>query len=443
MKTRQLLFFGFFILLQINMMGQLKITAELRARGELFNSYKYLADTTNETQYYVTQRTRLNFDYKKDFYELYISLQDVRAWGGEDMSSGTIVLGSSHGLDIYEASAKFNLSSKLSLKIGRQEYDFDDRRILCNRNWNQYGLSYDGLLLSYKTKRLLFMAQSGINSMQTKIIGDVTNKNNEYYDGSKGRMKTFNFIYLRKDFNDEFYVTGAAYLAGYQKVGSTSTVYGTGTYGLHLSYKNDFLEAKGNIFMQSGKNYEGKKITGAMMATAMAQYNGKKIIAGLGLDHYSGHNSSKSDFVYNNEIHTFNLMYGARFPFNGNMNMYMLMDKHTKNGGLDDLYGKIGYKFNKKHNLTATYHLFSTAEYVFKGLNGTTKEYYEKNLGSEIDLMYKYIINKEINIMAGGCYYFTTEATEAVKGVGAGTSGKPFYSYLMVTFKPNLYNQKD
>ena len=95
------LIFSFALMMQAN--AQFSITGEWRTRAEANNGYKYIPVEEDVTQYYVSQRTRLNLIYKSDSYDARLSLQDVRAWGGEDIYSGAGVWGYNHGLDIHEA----------------------------------------------------------------------------------------------------------------------------------------------------------------------------------------------------------------------------------------------------------------------------------------------------------------------------------------------------
>ncbi|MCF8301940.1 MAG: alginate export family protein, partial [Bacteroidales bacterium] len=123
--------------------AQFSLTGEFRTRGEANNGYKYIPVEGNDVQYYVSQRSRLTANYKSDKYDAKLTLQDVRAWGGEDIYSGAGVWGSSSGFDIYEAWVDVKTGTHSSIKVGRQELKYDDRRLLSWRNWNQYGKTYD------------------------------------------------------------------------------------------------------------------------------------------------------------------------------------------------------------------------------------------------------------------------------------------------------------
>ena len=66
----------------------------------------------------------------------------------------------------------------------------------------------------------------------------------------------------------------------------------------------------------------------------------------------------------------------------------------------------------------------------------------DKDLGSEVDLMYTYKILKDVSLQAGFSYYFTTETLKEVKRVSATDVNSPYWAWAMITFKPELFKSK-
>jgi hypothetical protein len=426
------------ILISTEANAQLEISAELRTRGEAVNAYKFLPDSTTEAEFFVTQRTRITANYKKDFYETHISIQDVRYWGGEDNFTKAGVWSNTHGLDIYEAWAKFNLNENNFLKIGRQELRYDDERLLSWRNWNQYGITYDAFIYGYRRKDWKMDLGLSYNNFGTD------DKNNIYFDGSTTRrMKTLNFLHLNREF-DKFNASLNFISAGYHKGLTSNVIYLTNTIGFYLKYKAKSFMVDGNAYMQSGKSYAGKDIEGAyLLALNTETYlMDKKLSLKAGVDYFSGADGTNTDSLYNTQHHNFNLMYGARYKYNGNQNMFILMDSHTKNGGLTDIHFGLNYKKSKKHIFDLNYHLFSTSEKVFKQINPVSneREYYDQSLGSEIDLIYTYKVSKELVIKTGFSYYLSNSTIESFKGV-QGDVGSPYWGWVMFSFKPTLFTK--
>jgi len=421
--------------LMINtLQAQFTLSGEFRTRAEANNGYKYLPVEGDVVQYYVSQRSRLTANYQSQKYDVRLTLQDVRAWGGEDLYSGAGVWGSSSGFDVYEAYVDLKLSDNSRLKIGRQEFKYDDQRLLSWRNWNQYGLTYDALVYKYTRDSWRFDLGLSYNSTDAKILGDTKNKNN-YYFADKNRMKTLDFIYLKKQFSNAFYMAFTGIYAGYAESETSNEVNGTLTYGLHGNYKKNGLSFMTNLYMQGGENQSGVDKR-AYFITTEAGYMMSGFRPGIGMDIISGHDASNDDTDYQNTDHVFNLMYGARFKYYGWLNHFVIMSKHTKGGGLVDIYPNLTYKMNKKTTLKAYYHLYSLQGEVANPDGG----YYDKSLGSAIDFMYIQKVNKEINIKAGFSYSMPSETLEMFK-TGETETDTPYWGWLMLTVKPTFFTK--
>ena len=124
---------------------QFDMSAEIRPRLENKHGYKSLIQTNADGASFVSQRTRLNFNFQQEKLKLGVSLQNVRVWG--DIST----LGADDkSTMLHEAWAQAILSENFSLKFGRQEIVYDDSRIFGNVGWAQQGRSHDALLAKFK-----------------------------------------------------------------------------------------------------------------------------------------------------------------------------------------------------------------------------------------------------------------------------------------------------
>lgn len=433
--TKIILTIAIIALTTASSMAQFTLSGEFRTRAEANNGYKYIPTGDDVTQYYVSQRTRLNLNYKTDLYTAYLSLQDVRAWGSEDIYSAAGVWGDENGVDIYQAWVDLKLNENSTLKIGRQEFKYNDQRLLCARDWAQHGLTHDAVVFKTQKNGLRFDLGLSYNSTSDKTLGDVTEKNNYYFD-DKNRYKTMNFIYLKKRFNDHLDISFTGIHTGYMESDTTNDMNHMLTYGFHANYKKNGFEFMGNAFHQTGKSQSGKD-KNAYMLTADLGYKVKNTRFGIGADVISGHDASNTDEDYAATDHTFNLLYGARYKYYGNLNHFILMDKHTKNGGLIDIYPNIAHTF-KKNILKAYFHIFSLQQEVYKSDNETT---YDKSLGSELNMMYIRKINKEINVKAGLAYSMPSETLKLFK-TGSTDTDTPFWGWVMITVKPTFFTTK-
>lgn len=413
--------------------SQFTVSAELRPRFEMDNgAIRPMPDTLN-TAYYVTQRTRLKFDFAREKYQMRLSIQDVRFWGDGDIYSSTGLFASSAGLDIQEAWFRLKLCEYSRLTIGRQVLKIDDQRLIAGRNWNQFGMAYDALAYTYDRNdwalNTAFSYNTNIELTNGKLIRD-----DELFN-VKNLMKTFNFIHLKRRFNKNFSASVMAIAAGYRHSEYASVIYIMGTYGLWAKFDNGKFDLRGEAYFQNGKAQSGKEVM-AYMASLHPGLKIGKVRIGVGGDYLSGDNAENTD--YGEKERTFNQMYGAVHKYYGYMNYYSYMKSSTANGGLIDLYPNLKVPFAKKHAFTLYYHKFYLANPVMIGAELVDNT----DLGSEIDLMYTGKLMKDLVVQAGVSYYLTTESLEKVKKVNRTDLRSPYWAWVMITFTPELFSTK-
>lgn len=136
--------------------AQVSVSGQLRARSEVRDGYGTLKTIGFKNAAFISQRTRLVFDFKSSRVVFHTAIQDVRLWG-QDASTITIADGNKLGL--HEAWAELILSNKkdtsfksspvdyFGIKVGRQELVYDDERLLGNSDWLQQGRRHDALVL--------------------------------------------------------------------------------------------------------------------------------------------------------------------------------------------------------------------------------------------------------------------------------------------------------
>ena len=189
-----LILVSFLIFSTTDLFSQFVVSGQFRPRAELGNGYKVLPTEADDPGFFISQRTRLNFNYSTEKMKTRLSFQDIRVWGDEDIYNKSGVWAKdAKNLDVYEAWFEFKIFENSMLRIGKQELKYDDQRLISWRNWSQYGLTYDALLYSFNKKGI--QADVGL-SFNNKSSNSVRK---EYYSDNN-RMKTLNFIYLKKKF---------------------------------------------------------------------------------------------------------------------------------------------------------------------------------------------------------------------------------------------------
>ncbi|RLD77433.1 MAG: hypothetical protein DRJ10_11955 [Bacteroidetes bacterium] len=406
--------------------SEFTIDAELRTRGNIINGYKKLPTESNYASYVVEQRTRLGFGYKKDILEIKITFQDARIWGDGNLNTATGAFGDSASIDLKEGWAALRLNDNLKLKIGRQGLQLDGGRLVAERNWSNPGLSYDAAVFKYKKNDFtLDVALSYSNTAFNLFAGE--------FDPNK--MKSLNYIYLKKKFSKDLSLSVSSIFSGYQPEGSPQVIKFKTTVGSYIKYDNKKLFLKGEFYYQLGKTINSVDVA-AYFFNAEAGYQMNKIYLGAGIDYMSGQDPN-ADIT--EEFQAFDILYGTRFKYYGNLN-FLVTPKSTKNGGMMNPFAKFSANFNKKNNLSIFYHMFQTAQDVANTAN--PGEFYDKNLGSEFDMIYTYKMAKGISVKAGYHIALPTETMEIFKGVEPGTCETPQWFWLMLSIKPTLFSTK-
>ena len=501
MKFSKKIVVGAMLLLATPTFAQFTLDGEVRPRFEYRHGYKAVADSAQDGAASIEQRTRLNFGYKTEGYNFKVTLQDVRVWGSQPQLVQTAAQQNNSGayLSIHEAWGEALMSEKWSLKLGRQEIDYDDARILGNVAWAQQARSHDAAILKFKSEKLKIDFGGAYNQDQSALIGTYA---------SQGSYKAMQFLWLNNKFNENFSASVLFLNLGkeqlnYDSSASSSAIPPVGpkayytdnysqTIGTRLLYKKEKLEVAGAFYYQMGmdanrtsvlRDREGeydKKIEAMNFRLDISYKITDKLTASAGYEYMSGHSQTDTSFAYRTVNHSFNPHFGTNHKFNGLMD-YFYVGNHINSVGLQDIFFGLKYK-SEKFWVAADGHLFAATTDVWDGYkfgkeladankalaaattqaqidaaNATIvsindKKYtgykMESNLGTEIDLTFGFNLSKGVDLQAGYSVMIDTETLSYLKGVkyaannvnaGQGrTDQMNSWGWLMITFKPKF-----
>ena len=71
----------FILVSQISFAQEFDVNLQLRPRFEFRNGYKNLLSENQDATSFVSQRSRLNLDFKNEALQFKFSLQNIRVWG--------------------------------------------------------------------------------------------------------------------------------------------------------------------------------------------------------------------------------------------------------------------------------------------------------------------------------------------------------------------------
>lgn len=415
----------------------MQISAEFRPRFELNHGFGQVPLKTDVATAFVSQRTRLNVSHKGANADFYFGLQDIRVWGDENQASRTSTQLNTLSLGIHQAWVGLKLSNNDYLKIGRQEFHYDDQRLLSARNWPQYGQTYDALLFRRQKNEWLFDLAVSYNNDATKQ-GSGFGNNYFLVDPIENRIRTLNFAYLKRNFGKNTYLSGLAILSGYQKEKQSNTIYMMATLGGHFNTVKKNADFKSNFYVQRGKSQKGKDMH-SYFFTAEGGYRIARTRLGFGVDVLSGNDGTNTRPEYLKREHSFDLLYGVRYLRHGRLNQYVLPSS-TSGGGWVDIYPSISRQTKKFGTFLAEWHSFYLHRPVVNPLNNT--QVLKGSLGGELNLVWNYDINKYLNLNAGFARYWANDNFAYVKKVEPDKLATPWWGWLMLTYKPVLFSSE-
>jgi len=412
--------------------AQFEISGEIRPRAEMRNGYKQLPDTASIPAFFISQRSRLAFLLKKEKYALKVSFQDVRVWGDELNFSATGVQGNDASIDLKEAWAEAYITPHITVRFGRQELKYGDQRMIATRNWNQHGMSYDAMRVSYENAFKLHLVLSYGNSSELVY--------HQAYDQVK--IRTLNLLYFEKTYMDKLDVIGMYILSGMQDPEKPEGIYLKSTPGAALSYSFLGFQLSGSGYFQFGRNASGQNVS-AYLLNANAKYDIGKLEFLAGIDYLSGHNQLSTDSAYLKADHTFDLLYGARHRYYGDMDYFSNMKKNTANGGLMDLYFQMSYAINDKLTLNVAYHNFNLQNNVIDPtVNGERPAVLNKHLANEADTKFTWKISKEIALDLGYSFLRSYDSLNKIQGISDDEAKNAHWCWLMITINPVLFTNR-
>lgn len=390
------------------------VDLQLRPRVEYRHGYKTLVPDNVDAATFVSQRSRLNFNYGSEKLNAYISLQNVRVWGDVNTLSATDV----NGTAIHEAWASFNLSPEFSFKMGRQEIVYDDSRIFGNVDWAQAGRSHDAFIATYQpnaNNRLdVGLALNAEDETLFKANYDVNN------------YKSFQYAWYHTSFGN-LNLSLLALNTGFTFVENTEQdVDYNQTLGTHLNFGQDKLKVDASAYFQTGK-IDDRHVSAYNLAGNLHYQLDSNFNLGVGAELLSGTDMDATS----NKIKSFNPLFGTNHKFNGWMD-YFYVSNHINSVGLLDINLPLKYQ-KEKVTLQLIPHLFSSAATVVDR-SGNKKDNY---LGTEIDFAFGYKIADNIDFQLGYSHMFATDTMEVLKG--GNHKNTTNWAWAMFVFKPKLF----
>ncbi|NMM50741.1 alginate export family protein [Marinigracilibium pacificum] len=397
---------------------QFTLDLDLRDRFEYRHGFSTLFPDDTEPAAFVRQRARLKLGYVSSLLEVKVSVQDVSTWGD------TRQILPSDGNDsfmLFEAWAKIYFNELWAIQAGRQPISYDNQRILGGLDWAMQGRFHDALLIRFDNKSNKIDVGFAFNQVGEPTTG------NEYDITGFFSYKTMQYIYLSKLWDKStlsFLIMNNGFQA-YEDPAQTITdgVYNRQTMGLYFSVPTGDFTFKGFGYYQSGKADQNTDLNAYDLGLEVAFKPNKSTFA-AGVEILSG-----SDQGSTGDNNSFFPLYGTNHAFNGYMD-YFYVGNHANNVGLNDYYVNATFKPGEKNSLKMAVHYF-TSNAGFVAID-------DKDLGTEIDLVYTHQIQKFVKAQIGYSHMFATDQMSIIKG-GTTADNTNNWGWVQLFVNPNLF----
>lgn len=398
---------------------ELDANLQLRPRYEYRNGFKSPMTNGENAASFISQRSRLNFNFKQEKLKLKLTLQNIRTWG----DVATNATADKNGITFFEAWALYDFNSKWSARLGRQLISYDNQRILGEVDWAQQGQSHDAAVLSFHPKNHQLDFGVALNANAENLVAPKIPYTTSY--------KSMQYAW----YHTQFSKLSASLLllnTGYEfekSVGNLEVDYKQ-TFGTYLSFKDKKWDTHLGLYGQTGES-AAKKVN-AWYAGAFAGYAFSDAFkAGAGYEFLSGKDQNDNS----PDVKSFSPVFGTNHGFNGLMD-YFYVGNHQNSVGLQDAYLKLNYISNKWQFVLMP-HVFNAPNTVLDLDNKKMDSY----LGTEIDFTATYTIQKDIVTTAGYSQMFASGTLERVKNVTDAASTNNWV-WLMVSFQPKIFSSK-
>jgi len=444
--------FGAAVLLggQLAQAVDFEFSGEMRPRTEMATN-GVVGSKVGEHISFTTMRTRLGVKANVDKnVSGFIQLQDLRTFGGEIPSKAPPSIGQSatsvdsNGLAIYQGymDLKNVLGSGVDLKIGRQEFSFDEVRLFGNFNWGQQGQSEDAIrsdvdlgqfidglsMTAFYGKTIALKTHPTISGTlfgQTAFESSFAGGRLTYKLGDKGdRITPYIYYFLNPS------RTGA--LVGTTNVQSAPNIAKNIEYSGAYFLKHFKIMDQGFRFRFDGAYESGNVNTTtdikAYMLTAALGTN-LDIMHGANITFWYDYMSGDTN-INDGTDHTFILPLDTFHKFFGLIDKFL----NVPTAGIQDIALKMSLKPTAKLKLSLHFHQFLSAR-------TSTATAPPKNLGQEIDLFAKFPIAKNTMLVFGYDHYFGNGTVSAAAPGGihsvaiADTTVDANFGYALVDLK--------
>ena len=398
--------------------GQFTLSGEIRPRAEYRHGYRSLPIADTSAAVFVSQRSRLNLDFKNESFQTHISFQDVRAWGQDPQRQYE------PSTELHQAWVEVFFSDSLSIRAGRQPLLYDNQRFLAINNWLQPGQKHDVLLLKYLSPLGTLHFGTAFNQPGYQVDRNFQDFGTRY---TVNNYKYMNFLWLNGKILPNATLSLLGLVEGYENQQSLA-LYLRATYSAYLSLNAGETQLILNPAIQHGHTIGGQQIEAWYLGANISRELTRGLRTTLGLEYFSGNSPHDTD----GKFRAFDALHGTGHAFSGHMDYFTNYPRDTRGAGLFNPFLINSITLGKRTTLDADVHLFYLAN-DFIHENAQINRY----LGWETDFTFVYNINNQVRLDVGYSVLFGTESMEVIKG--GSRDEWTDWAYVMLTVRPVFF----
>lgn len=391
------------------------VSLEFRPRAELRNGYRQLRTDTTTAAFFVSQRSRLNIQYQRTELIFYTSFQDVRVWGEDDPRE------KAGFLQVFEAYIEPVINQNFAVRVGRQRIMYDNQRLFAQNDWRQNARSHDAVRLIYKTQKLEAELTGAFNQLEENLF------NTDYV--GLDNYKVLVVSYLKYRLSEPVTFTTINVADGFSDKAKPSTTHFRFTNGGRIAYEENNLYLTLAGYYQHGKTPSGIPLSAFYFQPEIALKTTPRTTMRLGAEIFSGDNGRHPEKA----SHSFDALYGVNHRFLGTMDYFTRFPADFNHAGIIDPYLFFTFDLSEKLSLKVDNHLFYSENNLV-----INDQVVNKYLGYENDIVLSYLPNDYTTLDFGFSWMLPEGSMEIVKN-GGNSDKTPYWSYFMITFKPNLF----
>lgn len=384
-----------------------KLSAQLRPRMEFRHGYRTLLPEPASGVIFFSQRARVGVLYNGDpKIKAFLQLQDVRTWGDETSTSADAT---ADKFDLHQGYLDLLPNAQWTLRIGRQEIQYDEDRLLGNGNWNQPGRAHDAIRLMWRNG-----PRSAHLAWAHHEKGEPTNWGHYPYDQNYQDLLIGRVEQTWQDGGGSILVIFDSYdiaaLPDADRYRVTGLPPNRWTGGLYIKQRLLGLDWRGEGYYQTGKyeigpsvdvpNGSRHDIDAYMFGASVGRDLGAVRVTGW-YDHLSG-----DDHRYDDRFAAFNPLYGTFHRFYGWADYFISIPGDTRGLGLQDLALKLTVDAPRSSSAQIDLHYFWLAR---RG------EFESAKLGFEGDAMVSIPLGHALSFQCGYSLVLPSATLEELK----------------------------